>query len=709
MANWTPEKSRILSQLLDEVVGTPEMIDIRQDYCRIKDCLGSILYKCNYYFTGSKAEGLNLPGSDEDYMFDINEEHHLKVIQSLDESLDISPYSVFFMCTENVHPGFALLQHVNQNTLGPFLSSVSQRMYGAQNLSSDLLANNYFINLQTDTEGEKWARQGPSVERWTPYSDKSESGTDNVPSIHCPFWPDEAEEWVHRLRNFDWPTLFDVSSIIQFGCHLVPVGHPLSDMKAMEWRISFSMAERALVWSFNHVQMQCYAFLKIILKEFIKVQCSPQNQVLCSYFIKTFLFWKYEATELNFWRADNLRECIKFLLSEFYKFIQEGVLRHYFIPRFNLLSIKLTRAAQIELLQLCDIIVERDISIIRECKTLKNVWLEFLKVRENRNVVCNLQRRYMLMNDKCMIHAISLTIPFTIARLSNIDKESLSISKLSTLDCKTHLKTMVIRNFLLNKHMRSLFNSCGSGNKGVYQLQQTAQRDTFSCDISTCKLWCATFLYMKGDYLSTLNIVTQVLSNIPPYAMNEVMTNNDCEQLYVDMLLDSDTEVNERARKAWIFNLYFVKDSFYSELIPVGIQIEFHFSDVAAILSPITCAYYLQFLCYHEMHQYDRRECALQQLMEVAYNYMYEPLGNPVTTWNIAGHCLLLAGKRAQARDMFYRSYTLSQRYPPLDKYNSAPWYLQNCCWTIYELSTWQADNAEIWKFRFVEHYLNSL
>ena len=151
----------------------------------------------------------------------------------------------------------------------------------------------------------------------------------------------------------------------------------------MEWRISFSLAERTLVWSFNHVQMQCYALLKIIQKEFIKVRCNPPNQVLCSYFIKTFLFWKYETTELSFWREDNLRHCIKFLLVEFSKCVQEGVISHYFIPRFNLLSIKLTRAAQAEILQLLDIITQSDISILKECRTLHSVWSEFLSVREN--------------------------------------------------------------------------------------------------------------------------------------------------------------------------------------------------------------------------------------------------------------------------------------------------------------------------------------
>ena len=254
-------------------------------------------------------------------------------------------------------------------------------MNGVRHLSSDLMVENYSPDKEhvplTQT------RQGPSIETWTEYCDKSESGYDNVLSIHCAFWPETAREWIQRPRHCGWPTSRDISSIIDFGFHLVPVGHPHSHMKLMEWRIAFSVAERTLVWSFNHVQMQCYALMKIILKEFIKVRCSPQNQVLCSYFIETFLFWKYESNDLNVWRADNLRECIMYLLTEFAQCLREGMLRHYFIPEFNLLSIKITPAAQIELLQLFDFIIESDIRILKECRTVKPIWSEFLQSSEN--------------------------------------------------------------------------------------------------------------------------------------------------------------------------------------------------------------------------------------------------------------------------------------------------------------------------------------
>ena len=687
MASWTPDHSRILSNLLDKVVGTPEIIAIRQDYCRMYDCIKSTREQHNVYFTGSAGEGLDLPGSDVDYMFDINDDHRLKVIQSLDERPSIFPYShdsVLLMCTDNVSPGFALLQFVNQNAMmSLLLYAASQSMYGLQYLSSDLLMQLFLISKQNNSTGGIHQRQGPSVEFWSPY--KSDSGDDNVPSIHCNFWPSEAEEWINRSRNFGWPTSFDISSIIEFGCHLVPVGHPLSDMKSMEWRISFSLAERALVWSFNHIQMQCYAMMKIILKEFIKVRCNPQNQVLCSYFIKTFLFWKYEEIELNFWRADNLRECIKYLLSEFSQCLREGVIRHYFIPKFNLLSIKLTRSAQIELLQLFDNIIESDIRILKECRTFQNIWLEFLEIRVNWNTVaCNIRRRNMLMNDMCMfdkiedLNAVLLQTPSSLKVFSQ---------NISTVICKTPFKTILLRLCLCLHNRLSSKSSCGSGNRGDYQLHQIAQNDKLSFDISTCKLWCAISLYMRGDYLSSLNIVNQVLSSIPPYVIFWAVVSNEGKQLYMDMFLDSGTTVTQRARKAWMFILYFRKNMPDSVSLPKGIQIELYFSDsnAALLLSPFTCVYYLQFLCYHEVHQYDRRDRALRHLTEVANNS--EQWGYPTTTWNIAGHCLLLAGRTDLARDMFYRSYTESQRRPPLDKYNSALWYLLNFCWIIYEYS----------------------
>ena len=684
MANSTSDQSMILSVLLEAVVGTQKTIKVRQDYCRLHDCLKSMNSKSNTYFTGSKSEGLELPDSDEDYMYDLNNIAHVRVTQSLDEICnDISPDGTFYMSTENVPPGFALLQFVPQSPMNTLLYLASQYIFGTQYLSSDLFTQiivSAIKNIPVTNTSVTARRQGPSAELWSIFCDKSKSGADNVYSIHCASWPNEASEWTQRLRYYGWPTSQDILTITKFGFHLVPIGHPHSDTKLMEWRISFSVAERTLVWSFNHVQIQCYAVMKIILKEFIKVRCNPQNQILCSYFIKTFLFWKYESTDLNFWRADNFRKCLKQILVEFSKCVQEGVLRHYFIPRFNLLSVKLIPAAQRELLQLFDIVIQSDIRIFKECRTLHNVWSQFLvQVPENRNNLINdLKRENLLKNNKCIAWMVDKLFD-TSQKQSNVPFNKV-IRQISSLSCKSQLKTLTLRTCLLEMQ-RSAIHTCSSGNKGMYELCRKAQNDIYAFDISSSKLWCAILLYMKGFTSPTLNIVNQVLSSIPPYVMYQSVMNqasSAVKQLYVDMFLDSDFTTIQRARRAWMFDLIITQEMI--DVVPLAIKLELYANHVyvPVTFSPFACAYYLQFLCYHRMHQYDSRDRALQQLIEVANNE--EQCGNILHhSLNIAGHCLLLAGRRNHARDIFRRSYLITQMVPPYDKFNSALWYLRNC------------------------------
>ena len=229
--------------------------------------------------------------------------------------------------------------------------------------------------------------QGPSIEGWNVYKDRSQSGTDYVDSIHCSCWPDAASEWQSRRRRFQWPNPRDMKTIVDFGFHLVPIGYPHSDTNMMEWRISFSVAERTLVWSFNHIQMQCYAVLKLILKEYINLYCSPPCRVLCSYFIKTFLFWEYEEIDPSYWRRENFIECIIRLMSDFHECLRVRSLKHYFIPSFNLLSVKMTDDAQRELLRMFETMRLSGITVIKECKTLNEVWVGYLNFDANSTAV----------------------------------------------------------------------------------------------------------------------------------------------------------------------------------------------------------------------------------------------------------------------------------------------------------------------------------
>ena len=695
MMSWTAERSAILSLMLDEVSGTEEMVATRQDHCRVHDCIGSCHLNTGTYYTGSKAEGLNLPGSDHDYMYDINEEYNLRVAQTTQEArVASSPrISSLLLSTDNVHPGFALLRwlSISSPIPHPLLLRASQYMYGFPHLSSFLFTRE---RLQAEDPGDGVTRviQGPSIESWSEYMDRSESGYDLVPSIHCPFWPRGAEEWLHRPRRYGWPTPTDITQITDFGCHLVAVGFPLSASKEMEWRISFSIAERILVWSFNHVQIQCYAVMKIILKEFIKVQCSPSNYVLCSYFIKTFLFWKFEVTESTFWRADNFRACISFLLVEFTKCIRDRELPHYFFPSFNLLSVKLTREAQRELLQILETTIEHDIAILRECNTLRKVWSRFTTTDGNINhVTRTMKKRNIVRNDEClMYHADDCYYLFS--RLTRPSSDSSRITRAITHltagilagRYTTSLAPLVLRYHVFMSNIPHRV----PGNRDAYKLGRLSHSDAVSVDISTCKLWYAMVLLMRTDYAACLRIVNDVLSRIPPYALymshDFLRSSRESTSLYKHVYLQSDTDVVERLTTSWLQDLYFYKDMSYNINLPAAVRVELSVCNegLGVRVSPFVFAYYLMFLCHHELYQYDDRDRALRLLVDTVYNPEQRGCGCQYHhSLNIAGHCLLLAGRTDRAWEMFILSYQSTQTSPPDDKYNSARHYLQSVPW----------------------------
>lgn len=110
-------------------------------------------------------------------------------------------------------------------------------------------------------------------------------------------WISTATPWKNRSRGL-WPSPPLIREITQYGILFVPVGCKASKFEDIEWRISFSIAEKQLIHSFTHTQFLCYAIMKTILSDIIKKRC---GELLCSYFIKTIMFWLAEEYEPSFW------------------------------------------------------------------------------------------------------------------------------------------------------------------------------------------------------------------------------------------------------------------------------------------------------------------------------------------------------------------------------------------------------------------------
>ena len=612
----------------------------------------------------------------------------MQVIQTEQDIPDATQSNLFLMSTENVRPCFAMLRSVRPIS-GRHLLNACQDIDNSLYLSSYLYVHNASEYHKKSKLHILTTIQGPSIEGWFPYMDRSQSGADIVYSIHCSFWPDAASEWHLRQRKCAWPSSCDIKTIVDFGFHLEPVGHPHSDTNMMEWRISFSVAERTLVWSFNHVQMQCYAVMKLILKEFINPHCSLPCRVLCSYFIKTFLFWEYEEIDPSYWYTDNLKECVMRLLSDFCECIRFRSLRHYFIPSFNLLSVKMTDEAQNELLRIFDIILQSDISILKECKTLSKIWIECLYHEEGSTDVSEIAKWHLLRNDVCMMATIKelqydlLEIPnHNSVNLFTLTRQFINHLDVHRLAYKTHLAFFVIRIILDYASISLTCNPLHSiYNKTLYRPCRFLQSNMSGLDISTCRLWYAMLMTKCGDYHLSLRVINNALSSISPFTLYFTggSLRHVCDETkgrYIDMFSCNDSHVMWRARKAWMFDLHIMPP--HIAMLPVAIQVELKHcdEDYGVLLSPFVCAYYLMFLNYCGLRQNDNRDRALRQLMDVVNDKEQCDLRR-WHSYNIAGHCLLSVGQTDQAREMFMGSYQLTLPGPVIHQFNSVQYYLQ--------------------------------
>ena len=215
----------------------------------------------------------------------------------------------------------------------------------------------------------------------------------------------------------------------------------------------------------------------------------------------------------------------------------------------------------------------------------------------------------------------------------------------------------------------------------MYFYMKSLDKNIYGTDIASCKLWLSTFLLQMRDYSGSLRIINYVLSSIPPYAQYYSMRTNsiNCfsKQLYVDRYCTQNSNIKKRAKEACLNDMFFTQEEY--PVLPRAIQVELCYSrkGIGVFISPFTYAYYLMFLCYHGLGQYDNRDRALRQLVETV-NDIERCSVVRYYSYNIAGHCMLMAGCVEMARNMFLESarYTHCDRSHVLDKYNSAYKYL---------------------------------
>lgn len=159
---------------------------------------------------------------------------------------------------------------------------------------------------------------------------------DNVFALHCPCWPDDAQDWPYRERKNGFPSGDVVKAILDYGVDLVPKSKvtqnkspPKNHNSKFLWRISFSVAELLLVNTWNEAQRICYRYCKTFLT------C---DLGILTYAGLNLMFWLIEETSSDLWIERNLVLCTKMFLERLEKCCMRGFCPHYFVLKNNLFA-----------------------------------------------------------------------------------------------------------------------------------------------------------------------------------------------------------------------------------------------------------------------------------------------------------------------------------------------------------------------------------
>lgn len=185
-------------------------------------------------------------------------------------------------------------------------------------------------------------------------------------------WPCSARERIEDRNEKKWLSDSLVKDLVSDGCTYVPVRPRNSNQYDRLWRISFALSEKRLMSRMNYTQMLCYALLKITLKELIN-KTESTAELLCSYFLKTCLFWLIEETDNEdcIWNVTNLFSCFRLCMNKIIEWVDKCYCPNFFIPHNNMFIGRIHDGNKASLLLLLQSIQENGYKSLLKCESFR--------------------------------------------------------------------------------------------------------------------------------------------------------------------------------------------------------------------------------------------------------------------------------------------------------------------------------------------------
>lgn len=481
-------------------------------------------------------------------------------------------------------------------------------------------------------------------------------------------WPPIASKFVSRCHL--WPNSHILHDIVNkgHGCHLVPIGHKLGNHEEAEWRISFTFAERTLVYSMNHFQFLLYGLMKLFLKEIINNGLNEEEKLLSSYHIKTAIFWTLQQGSLFDCCESNFLKCFWICFKLVIKWVYEGVCPNFFIPENNMFLTKIYGSAQRQLFCKLYAIYEIGPICLLDCPSMQDIDNSpspYSNKRLDTNDKSNLFLKEFYY--ELEVHALPREFNYqtcirtfkSIAKLrrSNLDQiQALVVQKtyvsmvqnmafyLLSLRCEDNRHCLVYN--IVALHAVMLYAKFGSVSDQMFY---------------------AMYLYKVQSYREALFILEKAKDWLTrPYMMHFGFTGPENSFEITACLGKSLSEV---VIMSFVFSVRLRNEVFYIDELVIEQEHSRRNSRPLIFIPPFVLLLMLEFLCYRHVDP-EKAQNALDELFVLMHStkdsyltYLYKDI-----SWQVLGICQEMAGNLRIAR----YAYRKSLQEPIINRIRSA-------------------------------------
>ena len=633
--------SRGLYRVVGEKLGTEKVVDMRRRVMALEQSLDTAwrsnkpVYE-DVYLSGSMCEGFRFASSDIDWMWICR---GIRVIFFLTtEHQNNNEQTLLYAERNTTKPGFVLLRLLNHSSDPRVTSACVPHGDG------------YYVASQ------KWRdNTAASTSYLTPHGPCATGmlGTKEVDFAECvksDTLPKEAHGFILRLHRAGWPSASSLERIVSGGCHFVAIGAKDSPTELIEWRISFSATEKLLIHSMNHVQFLCYGLLKIFLKEAIDVNVEIKG-LLCSYFLKTALFWEI-TTNTMMWNESNFLSCFWTCFQRLLYWINNKYCPNFFIPENNMFASKINGTARSLLLSYLVPLYQEGYNCLLRCPSFHRVLYAIIQ-----------QPLLAIMSDttdesqKCQVDVKLILEVWNSKRTFSIVKNEISrhIQDLDNIifTNDTELEQEILQIWRHDCIQSMSLMSCigDSVDKDAGHNRQSSLTTMPVVDATRHLLYTALIHYRRGMYDAAISMLQEANIKLQHPQLMYVWT-GDVEKYRTAGGEHKPLTQMMKEIIAWDVELCTVVT--IPELTLEHKAADSHDINCIAI-PPLVFANLMCFLCNQQMRRIQEARSALQELsILVQYDNEYHiPKRDKAISWQILGICQEMSGDHQGA----YQSY----------------------------------------------------